>query len=150
MIKVYVYDGIYDIVNKTFKEPESQFPVDLIDCSDDQSLCFYSEYSGGIVVPRCGKNVRKGLRRNYLIDHLGKATLHASGKMRQTSVYSFKYSLDNQDWYSILFYAPKQGLVAKANYGGELSDLLGWRGKKVQTEKLRLHYAKGGKGMFAC
>ena len=42
---VYVYDGIYDIVNKTFKEPESQFPVDLIDCSDEQSLCYYSEAS---------------------------------------------------------------------------------------------------------
>ena len=147
---IYVYDGVYDTVNLTYKERGSQFPVDLIDCSDEQSLCYYSEYSGGIVVPRCGKNMKKGLKRSFLVDELGKANLQASGKNARASVYSFKYTLDNQDWHSIMFYTPKDGLIAKANYGGDLNDLTGWLGKRVKTEKLKLHYAKKGKGMFAC
>ena len=147
---IYIYDGVYDTVNLTYKERGSQFPVKLIDCSDAQSFCYYSEYSGGIVVPRCGKKIRKGLKRSFLVDELGKANLQASGKNARASVYSFEYQLDNQSWYSILFYTPKDGLIAKANYGGDLNDLTGWRGKRVKTEKLKLHYAKKGKGMFAC
>lgn len=147
---IYVYDGVYDTVNMTFKAKGSQFPIDLIDCSDAQSLCYYSDYSGGIVVPRCGKSVRKGLKHSYLIDELGKTHLRGGGKNTRASVYSFKYTIDNSEVYSILFYTPQKGLIAKANYEGDLNDLLDGPSRKVLTEDLKIHYAKGEKGMFAC
>jgi hypothetical protein len=90
------------------------------------------------------------LKRSYLIDELGKTHLRGGGKNTRTSVYSFKYTIDNQEVYSILFYTPQQGLVAKANYEGELNDLLDGPSRKILTEDLKIHYAKGEKGMFAC